>query len=377
MIAMQQKVIMFSLGTIQEESEGTGGQSYQTMRGGPYAIGPGPPSVSDQTYHMSPSAYLNTPGGTQEVRLRTGSESMDLGSASSAYPHLKDHTHSSTHSLNQGKPYQKQPVATPLFTTEETSPPIMYLQPDSSRPHPPTPGPAHQSAKHQSIMQLYSNYSQSSLYMQHGDSSYQATPTQTLQPYPIGEGMPGRGVSANTGHAYPKQGGVDQDMQFIAEQMKRLEEQQLEQIREIEKQQSIATQQYLQLLQQYVSESGEQPTQQQQRDLAAVLSNPASVQILKSILTHDKVPSAATPQTTPPSNMTPPLVVKQELVSPQQSSLDLQAMAVAAGDSFSLPSQPSISASPSQIVKVLVNLVYYYYYFFFRSLGLVIFKVVF
>lgn len=70
------------------------------------------------------------------------------------------------------------------------------------------------------------------------------------------------------------------NMDFLAEQMKNLEHQQLEHLREIEKQQSLATQQYLQLLQQYIS----QTSQEQQQVLQSALSDPNSVEILKTIL---------------------------------------------------------------------------------------------
>ena len=69
-------------------------------------------------------------------------------------------------------------------------------------------------------------------------------------------------------------------MDFLAEQMKNLEHQQLKQLREIEKQQSYATQQYLQLLQQFIS----QTSQEQQQVLQSALSDPNSVEILKTIL---------------------------------------------------------------------------------------------
>ena len=69
-------------------------------------------------------------------------------------------------------------------------------------------------------------------------------------------------------------------MGFLAEQMKNLEQQQLNQLREIEKQQTYATQQYLQLLQQYISQTSEE----QQQVLQSALSDPNSVEILKTIL---------------------------------------------------------------------------------------------
>ena len=69
-------------------------------------------------------------------------------------------------------------------------------------------------------------------------------------------------------------------MSLLAEQMKDLEQKQLKQLREIEQQQTYATQQYLQLLQQYIS----QTSQEQQQVLQSALSDPNSVEILKTIL---------------------------------------------------------------------------------------------
>ena len=302
----------------------------------------GAPPINE--YHINPSGFLNPPPvpDHQEVRLRTDSESMDLGPGhahpSHAHPsHAHpSHAHPSIHP--QPKPYQPNHMskATPLFTTDEAPPPsMMYLGSDERGPHPPVTMP--QSSE---LLPLYGTYPQSSLYMQQQcDTSYSSTPSR----YRLGEEV--RGVVPNTSPTYSKSG-AEPNIQLIAEQMKRIEEQQLEQIREIEKQQSIASQQYLLLLQQYVSESGEQPTQQQQKDLAAVLSNPASVQILKSILTHDgSKASHRDPPSSVPSNVSPPLIVKQELVSPQQSAIDLQSMATE-------PVSHDQTSSPSQLVKV-------------------------
>ncbi|XP_019848726.1 PREDICTED: MLX-interacting protein-like isoform X2 [Amphimedon queenslandica] len=305
---------------IPEEVSRTG--SYQPMRS-PYGVGGavGAPPINE--YHINPSGFLNPPVAPthQEVGLRPDSESMDLGPG---------HTHPSLHpqpKLSYQTSIMTKP--TPLFTTDEAPPSsIMY----DTGPHPPVTTP--QSSE---LLSLYNTYPEPSLYIQQQQqqqcepSSYPRTGPQ----YRLGEEV--RGVATGTSPTYSK-GSVEPNMQLIAEQMKRLEEEQLEQIREIEKQQSIASQQYLLLLEQYVSESGEQPTQQQQKDLAAVLSNPASVQILKSILTHD---GSKRSQRDPPSNVAPPLIVKQELVSPQQSSLDLQSMAT----------EPVQTSTPSQLVK--------------------------
>jgi MAX-like protein X len=119
------------------------------------------------------------------------------------------------------------------------------------------------------------------------------------------------------------------NVHFIAEQMKRLEKQQLEQLREIEKQQSLATEQYLELLNQYIANSSGReghPSQEQQRELASVLSNPSSVEILKSILLQDKSPKNMVTVPVAPPIATPTISIKQETMSPQQSSNNLKQM---------------------------------------------------
>ena len=74
------------------------------------------------------------------------------------------------------------------------------------------------------------------------------------------------------------------NLQVLAEQVQLLEQQQYQQLKEIEKQQSQATQEYLNLLQQYIAQSGSHPSQQQQQVLQSVLSDPATVNILKAVL---------------------------------------------------------------------------------------------
>ena len=66
--------------------------------------------------------------------------------------------------------------------------------------------------------------------------------------------------------------------------MKQLEQEHLKHLCELEIQQQVASQQYVELLQEYLNKSGCQPPSQQQHQvLMSVLSDPTSLNILKAI----------------------------------------------------------------------------------------------
>lgn len=114
------------------------------------------------------------------------------------------------------------------------------------------------------------------------------------------------------------------EMERLAQEMKRMEEEHLEKIKELEYQQQLASRQYLTLLQEYVSKSGSQrPSQQQQEVLMSVLSDPMSLNILKEILKDEsnltstigsrEPPAPPPPLTTPTaSNTNPHFQIKKE-----------------------------------------------------------------
>ena len=120
---------------------------------------------------------------------------------------------------------------------------------------------------------------------------------------------------------------------FIAEQMKKMEEEQLHQIREIDKQQELATQQYLQLVHQYVAQSGDQPSQHQQQVLTSALSDPSTVEILKFVLLQ----GGGVPTPPPSTPVADNISIKQE--SPNQDNLATP------------PSAPKI-VTPKHLAKV-------------------------
>ena len=99
-------------------------------------------------------------------------------------------------------------------------------------------------------------------------------------------------------------------MEFIAQQMKKMEEEQLHQIREIDKQQELATYQYLQLVHQYVTQSGNRLSLHQQQLLTSALSDPTIIAILKYVLLQGG--GVATPPPTTPINHSANVCVKQE-----------------------------------------------------------------
>ncbi len=87
-------------------------------------------------------------------------------------------------------------------------------------------------------------------------------------------------------------GKTELEMQLISEQMKQLEQEHLKHLRELEQQQQIASQQYLELLQEYLNKSGCQPPSQEQHQvLMTVLSDPTSLNILKAIFKDDTMSS--------------------------------------------------------------------------------------
>jgi len=104
-----------------------------------------------------------------------------------------------------------------------------------------------------------------------------------------------------------------------------LSEQQEQQRKEIEKQHSLAEQQYKELMQQYLSQK---PSEQQQQVLQSVLSDPSLLNLLRSLLLSTALPTGA------------PL--DKLAVSAQTSSKPHFAQQTSPpGQSFALPTQPA------------------------------------
>ena len=79
-------------------------------------------------------------------------------------------------------------------------------------------------------------------------------------------------------------GKTELELELIAHEMKQLEQEHLKHLCELEIQQQVASQQYIELLQEYLNKSGCQPPSQQQHQvLMSVLSDPTSLNILKAI----------------------------------------------------------------------------------------------
>ena len=357
-------------------------QEEQPMLTYPHQVGSGY-SGGDRIYGLSPSAFLNPPQA-QEVRVRAENDSMmEFGTPPAANYPLKSELNARTDLSCSHS--QFNPVTTPTQYEPATTPTTMYQQQQSSHPSTPTPSlfpqmpmesvvlsegkvpslltqyleeekvlpsqphPSLNPSPEQTPPTMYS-YSgpQPTLYRPQQSNGLESTfPTPPIQPHGSSLRKLSNEFTTPPEFNQPEKGSnqeemfVDPNMHFIAEQMKRLEQQQLEQLREIEKQQDIATKQYLGLLQQYLSESTDQPSQQQQQNLTSVLSDPASVQILKTIL----IQGGETALTTNP----PPVSVKKEAISPPQ-----EPPTVAQAPKMPASSTGSIAKfiSPAQLAKV-------------------------
>lgn len=305
------------------------GNQYLPRAGIPQGEQPYPNQISFQngsgeSFQLNPSDFLNIPQ-PQEVQMRPErGEVMDLGTT----PIIGFNQSGSSPSML----YQQQTTtaATPLFPPMQTSSQTLMENPSLLTSYvPEIPSQSHPSLSPTPTTSTEAIYVYGAERYTPIPDSYPATPIQpqayqsrktsgdltvplVTSPIPDSAYNKGRRGSA-------PEGVVDPNVQIIAEQMRRLEEQQIEQLREIEKQQTMATSQYLQLLQQYLADSVNQPSEQQQRDLASVLSNPSSVQILKSILLQEKEMMPPTGGVRPPN-----VTIKQESISPQQSSTDLK-----------------------------------------------------
>lgn len=361
-------------------------QEQQPMLTYPHQIDRGY-SGGDRVYGLSPSAFLNPPQA-QEVRVRTESDAMmEFGTPPIANYPLKSELNTRTDLSCSHS--QFNPVTTPTQYEPATTPTTMYQQQQSSHPSTPTPSLFPQipmesvvlnEGKVPSLLTQYLEeekilpsqphpplnpspeqtpppmYSYSTphqpLYRPQQPNGLESTfPTTPIQHHTPSLRKLSNEFTTSPEFNLPEKGSgqeemfVDPNIHFIAEQMKRLEQQQLEQLREIEKQQDIATKQYLGLLQQYLSESTDQPSQQQQQNLTSVLSDPASVQILKTIL----IQGGETALTTNP----PPVSVKKEAISPPQ-----EPSTVGQGPKMPSSSSGSISKfiSPAQLAKVKITI---------------------
>ncbi len=144
----------------------------------------------------------------------------------------------------------------------------------------------------------------------------------------------------------------------LEEHMRQLKARQERQLLEIEKQQSLAQRQYIELLQQYLQHTtAGRPTEQQQQVLQSVLSDPNLVTILKSVLLSGE-PSSAPP---PPEDVKP-------FASPPMVQLPTEGSFLQPQTSVPSPLQvplspppgtqpPSGVMSPSQLAKVDCSLV--------------------
>ena len=306
----------------------------------------------NDNFQLNPSDFLGVPHG-QDVQISNEGEVMDI-SSTPVINFSQKPDNPNLYNTSPANPLYQQtpPSVTPLFPSQqvmlENSLMASYLPEES----PPQPHPSLSSTPSTSSQAVQYGYPTPGQY----DPSYPTTPMQQQQQTycshqvrktsnetttPIDPNY--ANLNGRRGSEHDSVGMVDPNVQLIAEQMRRLEKQQMEQLREIEKQQNIATGQYLQLLQQYVADSANQPSEQVQRDLITVLSNPMSVEILKSILLQEKEP-----QRTHTAGATPTVSIKRESLSPQQSSSDLKA--TCSLDPFS---QQVISLS--QLPKVCFN----------------------
>ena len=361
--------------------------------------GIGFPRVQDSDlYSVSPTAFLNLP---QNARGRSQSEAMDIGTSpvhsnmtmktematgiqcsrqfeSSPYQQqipLQNRTAHNTQPLYQPgmqqAPMTHQKTHTQNQQEEKIDSLISQFMLESSE-NMPSQVPSNTSPSNTPTLQSQSVYGFSNI----GDqrSSYGTLPDQPLITTSLQQGFGIHETSSSVATPTLSQSLLEEagsektemEMQLIAEHMKKLEEEQLQQLREIEQQQALASQQYLHLLQQYVSQSGEQPSPQQQQILTSVLSDPSTVTILKAILLQGagRVTSmtglgAVAPITgsliggggvTPP----PSTNIKKENISPPNLSFPLQPSIQPSLSSTSSIDNSSLSnlISPTQLAKV-------------------------
>lgn len=353
--------------------------------------GMGFPRVQDSDlYSVSPTAFLNLP---QNARGRSQSEAMDLGT-SPVHSNMTMKTEMTTgmqcSRQFESSPYQQQiPLqnrtahnAQPLYQPGMQQAPVTHQKTHTqnqqqekidslisqfmleSSENMPSQVPSNTSPGNTPTLQSQSVYGFSNI----GDqrSSYGTLPDQPLITTSLQQGFGIHETSSSVttptlSQSLLEEAGsekTEMEMQLIAEHMKKLEEEQLQQLREIEQQQALASQQYLHLLQQYVSQSGEQPSPQQQQILTSVLSDPSTVTILKAILLQGggRVTSMTGLGGVAPitgsliggGGVTPPpsTNIKKENISPPNLSFPLQP-----------PIQPSLSSTSSIDNSSLSNLI--------------------
>ena len=238
-------------------------------------------------YEMSPAAFLPV-----DPRMRSQSEVMDIGTPpveSLMKPNVgvAPKLYESGQGSAPGTPYQQTlPFIQPVSNDPQDKISSLLTQFMGDAPVIPAPPPPTDTTH------------------QHGNNSMPATPTDYC--YPTQHVMPERSFTSPSmqqpqavaiGRTFETRkvssgemrGKTELEIQLIAEQMKQLEEEHMENLRELEQQQQIASQQYLELLQEYLSRSGSQrPTQQQHQVLMSVLSDPTSLSILKAIFKEEE-----------------------------------------------------------------------------------------
>ena len=234
-------------------------------------------------YEMTPSSYLNM---QVDPRLRPQGDVMDIGTPP-IESLLKSGT-SSSKGFNSG-----QATTAHLYHSQASHPsPYIPLESISNQQDKfnslltqimnetsDIPGSTHQSQNPSAM--AYQPSAQYGYANQHSSPNLLPEQSYTTPP-PVRRHSSSLGSRKSSGGDLSEK--TELEMQLIAEEMKQLEAEQLKHLQELEQQQHIASQQYLQLLQEYVDKSGSQPpSQQQQQVLMSVLSDPTSLSILKAI----------------------------------------------------------------------------------------------
>ena len=234
---------------------------------------------------------------------------------------------------------QSSPATTPI---QHNNPSYQYpLQPSSCRSstkdsseflyHTPSPPPTH---GYGGSIRSSEFWPQQENFPQRKSSSEQHTPFTSPPPPPP---LPSQVYPSQQQMGSGSDSIQETNLSVLAEQVQLLEQQQFQQLKEIEKQQSRATQEYLQLLQQYISQSGSHPSQQQQQVLQSVLSDPTTVSILKAILIQGGEKEEGK---------------DQQAVTQQASKPKLGGVATTAGKHSGSQRQGSQVLSPTRIAKV-------------------------
>lgn len=289
------------------------------------------PQASSMSFNMDPASYLNMP---VDPRLHPQPDVMDIGTP----------------------PIQSMMKPATTYNSSQTTPTTPYATPTQTF----LPGGSAQPGDDKITSLITQFISEEPAPVQITPPTDTKPPSQSAaarfdqhQPY-IDTEQPLRRFEGDKSEL--------EMQQMLAMEMKRMEEEHLEKIKQLEHQQQIASRQYLTLLQEYVRRSGSQrPSQQQQEVLMSVLSDPMSLGILKEILKDDSLPSPDHHMgVTPTLQMTPHYQVKKETTP---SSYTPQ---VTPPTTTPVISPPASVPPPTNIEMVLNDMYWHYKIFLFK-----------